>query len=252
MASLADEFRPTSLDQVVGQPRAVQAITTTLKRGWGGRAWYIIGQRGQGKTTIGRIIAEIGADELAIKELDANRMNPAKIAEQVESYASRCLFGKGGKAFIVNEAHKLPHHAVVELLTALEPPGGLPAHICWVFTAPALMQPTLFVDDDAKDRETLVSRCQRIVLEDTPESRLAMARRAKAVAMEAGVDGLPEELYLHALNNCDGNLRALLQRVESGQLADEAKAHAMAYLTRPLAEQDAHTRATMQAVLKSP
>jgi hypothetical protein len=46
-----------------------------------------------------------------------------------------------------------------------------------------------------------------------------------------------------------GHLRALLQRLESGQLAKAARAEWQRYRQRPLAEQDPAKRATLQAQL---
>src|SRR5207244_4004340 len=111
-------------------------------------------------------------------------------------------------------------------------------------------QASLFEDDTDGDCAPLVSRCVEVALADGPAVRQALARRAKTVAMAAGCDGLPESVYLAAVEGCRGNLRAVLQRVESGQLATAARAEVVRELGRPLSEQEPRRRAELQALLR--
>ena len=39
MTTLYEQYRPRSLDEVVGQEKAIETIMRLLNRGWGGRAW---------------------------------------------------------------------------------------------------------------------------------------------------------------------------------------------------------------------
>src|SRR5262245_17092896 len=54
---LAEQYRPRAWADVVGQDRAVNRIQGLVKRGLGGRAFWLSGQSGTGKTTIARLIA---------------------------------------------------------------------------------------------------------------------------------------------------------------------------------------------------
>jgi replication-associated recombination protein RarA len=231
MAALFEQYRPERLADVVGQQAAVRQVQAVLKRGWGGRAWWITGPSGAGKTTLARIIASEGADELAVEELDAQRLTPAKVREIVAAYAHRCLFGKGGRAFIVNEAHGLRRDTIRELLTAIEPAGGLPGHIVWVFTTTRAGEARLFEDDETGDAAPLLSRCIEVQLTYDDAARRAYAERAQAIARREGIDGLPLSVYLNAVDGSKGNMRRVLQRIESGAF----KADAVAELERELA-----------------
>ncbi len=68
--------------------------------------------------------------------------------------------------------------------------------------------------------------------------------------MAAGIDGLPETAYETALASCNGNMRMLLQRVESGQLLDEAREELeRQLLALPLDNRGAAKRAALQEQL---
>jgi replication-associated recombination protein RarA len=68
---LTEQYRPKSWADVVGQDKLVQRIQGLAKRGLAGRAYWLSGQSGTGKTTIGRLIAAEVADEICIEEVDA-------------------------------------------------------------------------------------------------------------------------------------------------------------------------------------
>ena len=252
--ALFEAYRPTDLDGVVGQVAAVRQVQTVLKRGWGGRAWWITGPSGAGKTTLARIIAAVGADELAVEELDAQRLTPAKVRELVGAYCYRSLFGRGGRAFIVNEAHGMRKDTMRELLTAIEPQGGLPEHIVWVFTTTKQGEAALFDNDVGGDAAPLLSRCVEVQLQYDGAARQAYAERARSIAVKEGIDGLPLNVYLNAVDSSKGNMRRVLQRIESGAF----KADAVAELERELAmvastkgEHGARRRAELTAAISA-
>ena len=68
---LHEQYRPRCLDEVVGQDRAIARIQRLAARGLAGRAYWLSGQSGTGKTTLARLIAAEIADETAIEEVDA-------------------------------------------------------------------------------------------------------------------------------------------------------------------------------------
>lgn len=251
MTALHEQYRPRTWDDVAGQDAAVRSIRRVLARGWGGRAWWITGASGTGKTTLAKLIAAEGASEFGTEEHDAGSLTPAKVRELERQYAGRMLpvNGKSGWAIVVNECHGLRKDTVRCLLDVLE---RLPGHVVWVFTTTRQGQASLFEDDTDGDCAPLVSRCVEVPLADDADSRSAMARRAKQVAMAAGCDGFPEGAYTAALAACKGNLRALLGKVESGQLARVAAAELGRELAAtPLQSQNPTRRAEVQAMLRT-
>lgn len=221
MKSLYEKHRPRSFDDLVGHEQAVKQVKTVLSRGWGGRAWWITGPSGTGKSTLAAIIAREGADELAIEQIDSQVLTPSKLRDIDESMRYRHLGQKPGKCWIVEEAHGLRKDTMRLLLTLLE---RLPDHVCFVFTTTKAGELSLFEDDVSGDAAPLLSRCIEVQLSRDDATDKAMAERARKIAQAEGIDGLPLSVYENALAGSAGNMRRLLQRIESGAFKADAKA----------------------------
>src|SRR5262245_36793626 len=78
---LAEQYRPRNWSDVVGQDKVVNRIQGLVKRGLGGRAFWLSGQSGTGKTTIARLIAAEVADELCIHEVDAAALTVGQLRD---------------------------------------------------------------------------------------------------------------------------------------------------------------------------
>ena len=199
-------------------PPSTAQVRAVLARGWGARAWWITGPSGAGKTTLARIIAAVGADDLGIEEIDAQTLTPAKLRMIEEECRYRMLGTKPGRAYLVNESHGLRRDTIRQLLVALE---RLPEHVAWIFTTTKSGEAKLFDDNDAGDAAPLLSRCIEVTLANDTK---AFAERAKAIAVKEGMDGLPTSIYEAAIVSSQGNLRRLLQRIESGAFRLDAVA----------------------------
>jgi DNA polymerase-3 subunit gamma/tau len=220
--SLFEQYRPRTWAEVAGQDAAVRQVQSVLRRGWGGRAWWITGASGTGKSTLGKLIAGEGASAFATEEVDAGGLTPKGVRDLERQYASRPLpvDGKAGWCVMVNECHALRKDTVRALLDALE---RIPEHVCWVFTTTRQGQASFFEDDTTGDAGPLVSRCCEVELSNGSATRKAFARRAREIAQAEGLDGLPEESYVAVADECRGNMRRLLQRVESGAIVTDAE-----------------------------
>ncbi len=211
---LYEKYRPTTWGDVVGQDKALKRIDTIRERGLGGRAFWISGASGIGKTTIARLLAADVADPFNVQEIDATDLTASALRTIEREMGFFGMGARNGRAYIANEGHGLRKDAIRQLLVLLE---RLPAHVVFVFTTTLDGLESLF--DDNIDAHPLLSRCVRIALTNQGLAP-AFAKRAREIADAEGMNGKPESAYLRLVQRCKNNLRAILQEIESGVMLD--------------------------------
>lgn len=212
---LFQRYRPANFGEFLGSPKAVKRVDALRKRGLGGRAFWINGQSGTGKTTLAYLIAGELAGKFDIEEIDAGAATPARL-KQIEAGMVYRGFGKGGRAYIVNEAHGLSKAAIRQLLVLLE---RLPSHVVMIFTTTRQGQDSLF--ENAEDAGPLLSRCVPLELARRDLAK-PFAERAREIAKAEGLDGAPLADYLTLARKCKNNMRAMLQEIEAGAMLAES------------------------------
>lgn len=213
---LHETARPTEWADVVGQGKAVDVCRGLIRRGLGGRAVFITGGSGGGKTTIARLLAAEIADPFCIEEIDAGSLTVAGLRDIEREMQFRGMGAKDGRAFLLNEAHGLRKDVIRQLLVLLE---RLPSHVLFVFTTTTDGADSMFEDCD--DASPLLSRCVPIALARRDLAR-PFAERVRNVAIANGLDsGLPLEAYVKLMQRHKNNCRAAFQSVEAGEMLSE-------------------------------
>ena len=211
---LYERYRPRTFDEVLGQEKAVKTLSRLLERQWGGQAFWLSGPSGTGKTTLARIVASMGADELCVREFDSARDLNAAALEEINQEQSLYGWGKGGRAYIVNEAHRLSGSTVDRLLGMLE---RIPQHVVWVFTTTT--DGLALFEECQLDASPLLSRCTCIKLTSQGLNK-TFAAHVRRIAEAEGLDGQPIAKYEQLARDCRNNCRMMLQEVASGKMLD--------------------------------
>lgn len=210
---LYEKWRPRTLDDVAGQPRAVAVIRAAITgERLGGSAWWISGPSGSGKTTLARIIAHEIADDWFVHEFDSGDAVRSGDIDELERGLWLSATGKGGRAWIINEAHGLRTDIVRRLLGILE---RLPDHVVIVFTT-TWDGESLF-EDAHIDAGAFASRCMCLRLTNQGLAQ-AFAERVRTIAQAEGLDGKPIGDYVKLAQRCKNNARAMIQEIESGAM----------------------------------
>ena len=213
---LFERRRPNDWSEVIGQDKILAKLERLSAEGLSGRAYWINGFSGGGKTTIARLIAKaiVGDKQgayLGIEEIDAKEVTYEKIKTWRDELSRGSLFGDG-RVYIINEAHGLRQDIVLKLLCLLEP---IPSDCAFIFTTTTDGQ-TDFLDGQL-DAHPFLSRCVNLPLEKMGVAD-KMAARALEIAIEEGLDGRPLVQYKKLVQNCRMNFRAVLQAIDAGEM----------------------------------
>lgn len=205
--TLSEKYRPTSLNNVVGQGKAVKVIQRlTDNDDLGGRAYWFAGQSGTGKTTIARIMANGFCRDWDIIETVGRDLCPNRLKEI--SYNWMFI---GGHALIVNEAHGLNKPMIELFLNVLE---DLPANVIVIFTTTNDGQ-DLF--EEQMDSSPFASRCLSIQFASRGLCK-PFAQKAYEIATKEGLNGKPLEDYVKLMKQCRNNLRTAYSKIEAGAM----------------------------------
>lgn len=135
--ALYRKYRPTSLDDVVGQEQITTSLKNAIQQGKVSHAYLFIGPRGTGKTSVARIFAhainnfdyQLEDNYLDIVEIDAaSNTGVDNIRELREKAIIAPTKGKY-KVYIIDEVHMLTKSAANALLKTLEEP---PEHVVFI------------------------------------------------------------------------------------------------------------------------
>jgi len=208
--TLAEKYRPKMLAEVVGQEKAVRVLSRIAPR-FGGRAFYLQGKSGQGKTTIARIIArEVADPKYGTWEKTGRELTVADLKDFRDRWSQKSWL-TDGYALIVNESHGMNRPVIEVFLDILE---GLPENAIVIFTT-TIDGAELF--EEHIDAGPFASRCIKLAL-TSQGFCIAAAKRLKQIAQAEGCDGQPESAYVALMRDNGSNMRAALNAIETGEM----------------------------------
>ena len=213
---LHEKYRPREWSDLIGQDKAVAVARRIIERSGFDRGAFFIdcagsNNSGTGKSSLAWVIAGTLADPFFITEIPGAKMDKAAVAE-IELSAHLCSWSadKPFRVWIVNEAHAVTQGAVDLLLTFLE---TLPKHCVVIFTTTRQPDEDLFGTDNGP----LYSRCHCIRLTNQAVAE-PFAERARWIADRENLNGRPLSAYVKLVRDCRNNFRAVLQRIEAGEM----------------------------------
>ena len=199
--ALYRKYRPSSLEELVGQPDAVQLISEQIKNGNLSHAYLFSGPRGVGKTSLARIIATtIGCDPVFdITEIDAASHNKVDDVRELNDSVNFIASSPGKKrVFILDEVHMLSNAASNAFLKTLEEP---PEHVIFIL---ATTEPERVI-------ETIRSRTTQIAFKRIKNTDIitSLEKISKAEKIK-----LSKDVLEYIANQSDGSLRDAINLFE--------------------------------------
>jgi DNA polymerase-3 subunit gamma/tau len=199
--ALYRKYRPSSLEELVGQADAVQLIREQIKNGNLSHAYLFSGPRGVGKTSLARIIATtIGCDPVFdITEIDAASHNKVDDVRELNDSVNFIASSPGKKrVFILDEVHMLSNAASNAFLKTLEEP---PEHVIFIL---ATTEPERVI-------ETIRSRTTQIAFKRIKNADIITSFEKISKAEKIN---LSKDVLEYIANQSDGSLRDAINLFE--------------------------------------
>jgi DNA polymerase-3 subunit gamma/tau len=199
--ALYRKYRPSSLEDLVGQADAVQLIREQIKNSNLSHAYLFSGPRGVGKTSLARIIATtIGCDPVFdITEIDAASHNKVDDVRELNDSVNFIASSPGKKrVFILDEVHMLSNAASNAFLKTLEEP---PEHVIFIL---ATTEPERVI-------ETIRSRTTQIAFKRIKNAEIITSLEKISKAEKIN---LSKDVLEYIANQSDGSLRDAINLFE--------------------------------------
>lgn len=200
MHELYKKYRPKNLDELIGQPEAVQVLKRKIKKKSIPHAIILTGPSGCGKTSVARILAnKLQCDETCFVEINASDSKGIDTIRTIKREMSFYGLGKNRvRVYLLDEVHKMTSDAQNAMLKSIE---DTPPHVYFI----------LATTDPAKVIKTVHSRCTEIRLNE-----LAPADLRKIVTNVARKEGirLKDKVIKRLIEASEGGARKALVILE--------------------------------------
>ncbi|NCC58877.1 MAG: AAA family ATPase [Synergistales bacterium] len=194
--SLYHKYRPSELEALIGNEGVVKAVAADLAKNDPPHAFLFHGPTGCGKTTLGRIVANmLGSSGGDFREVDsADFRGIDTIRELRKQSAFKPLEGTC-KVWLIDECHKLTNDAQNALLKALE---DAPSHVYYI----------LATTDPQKLLPTIRGRCSQYQVRQLTETEMMKLLRS---VVKAEGEKLEKVVYEQIIQDSQGHPRNALQ-----------------------------------------
>lgn len=207
--SLYQKYRPTSLDDVVGNEETIESLRADLTKDDPPCAILLVGPTGCGKTTLGRIAGQMlgadGSDYVEINSADFRGIDTVRDIRRQAHYSP--MAGGKSRVWLIDECHKGTGDFQAAFLKLLEDP---PSHTHFI----------LATTDPQKLLPTIKSRCSTYSVRTLKEDE--MFRLLRRVVKGEGKT-LTKEAYEEITESSEGLPRNALQILDSVLAVDPEK-----------------------------
>jgi DNA polymerase III gamma/tau subunit len=197
--SLLTRYRPSSLNEVIGNDQTIAALRAYAAEEKRAHALLFYGPTGCGKTTLARIVAkELGCAAQDFTEVDAADFRGIETARAIRTQMRYKPLSGGVRCWLLDEAHALTADAQNALLKALEEPPEY-AYFMLCTTDPHRLLPTIR------------GRCVEFPVSTLNDGE--MMRLLRGVVREEG-GALSRDLYEQIIQDAMGHPRNALAVLE--------------------------------------
>lgn len=195
---LANKYRPTTFESLVGNTACKEAIQSVLTRSTGvPHAWLLHGPSGCGKTTLARIIAKhLKCHPQDYHEYDLGSDGGVDVVRTILDQTGYAPKWGDVKVYVLDECHELTTRAQNALLKNLEEP---PKHVYFI----------LCTTDPQKLITTVRSRCQAATFEVERLRKNDCYKLLDSICEKEGVDPLSQPVK-EAIYTCSSGCRDIL------------------------------------------
>lgn len=198
--SLITKYRPITFEGVVGNKDAITKIKNMLDKDNPKRTFFLSGNFGCGKTTIGRIIAKyVGCNiDFDFMEVDAAALNGVGPARELREQCQYKSLTTGPRVWLIDECHRMTEAAQEILLKTFEEP---PDHAFFILAS----------TDPQKIKKTVMDRFAHFKVQALTEEEFSgfikkIVRREKIT--------IPDEVIRTLYDKSEGRPRTGLNLLE--------------------------------------